>query len=99
MHRWGGESAHPSIITIFSAPNYCGSYHNKGAVLVLDSNKIGIKQYHEVDHPYHFEKNKDTNHEMDLFEWSFPLIAQKVSEMIKSINMKMLKIKLPKNEE
>jgi len=29
---WGG-STFPLVITIFSAPNYCGFHGNKGAVL------------------------------------------------------------------
>jgi len=37
MHRWGG-SFFPLVITIFSAPNYCDSYNNKGAVIKFDVN-------------------------------------------------------------
>ena len=36
MHKWGGAQAFPSVITIFSAPNYCGTYKNKGAVIVIE---------------------------------------------------------------
>jgi serine/threonine-protein phosphatase 2B catalytic subunit len=37
FHRWGGAANFPSVITVFSAPNYCGSYKNKGAVILLDN--------------------------------------------------------------
>ena len=45
MHRWGGTAAFPSVITVFSAPNYCGSYKNKGAVILIENDKMNIKQY------------------------------------------------------
>ena len=32
MHRWN-DSDFPLVITIFSAPNYCDIYNNKGAVI------------------------------------------------------------------
>jgi serine/threonine-protein phosphatase 2B catalytic subunit len=35
----------PSVITVFSAPNYCGSYNNKGAVLMLNNNAIKLKTF------------------------------------------------------
>jgi serine/threonine-protein phosphatase 2B catalytic subunit len=49
MHRWGGSSAFPSVITVFSAPNYCGSYKNKGAVILIENDKMNIKQYKDVE--------------------------------------------------
>ena len=33
MHRWNGNEQFPTVITIFSAPNYCDAYKNKGAVI------------------------------------------------------------------
>ena len=38
MHRWGGETGFPKVITVFSAPNYCDCYNNKGAVIKFDVN-------------------------------------------------------------
>lgn len=35
----------PSILTIFSAPNYCGIYGNYGAFLHISNNSFLIKQY------------------------------------------------------
>jgi hypothetical protein len=31
--RWNGGSDFPVCITIFSAPNYCDVYNNKGAII------------------------------------------------------------------
>ena len=45
MHKWGSSESFPYVITIFSAPNYCGSYNNKAAVLILRNNNLQLKQY------------------------------------------------------
>lgn len=42
MHRWNRNSDFPSVITIFSAPNYCDVYNNKGAVIKFEVNIIII---------------------------------------------------------
>lgn len=78
MHRWGGSDAFPSIITVFSAPNYCGSYKNKGAVVLIENLKMSIKQYKDVVQPYHLPKN------LDLFAWSLPFLADKIGEMMEN---------------
>jgi len=76
MHRWGGNAAFPSVITVFSAPNYCGEYHNKGAVILIENDKMNIKQYKDVAHPFHLPGG------MDLFGWSVPFLMEKVSDML-----------------
>lgn len=35
MCAWSDDSKFPSIITMFSAPNYCDAYKNKGAVIKI----------------------------------------------------------------
>ncbi len=80
MHKWGGTQAFPPVMTVFSAPNYCGTYNNKGAVIVLETdNKLTIKQYRNVDHPYFLPRN------MDLFSFSIPYLAEQVSNMLLSV--------------
>jgi len=76
MHRWGGKEAFPSVITVFSAPNYCGEYHNKGAVILIENDKMNIKQYKDVDHPFHLPNG------LDLFKWSVPFLMEKVTDML-----------------
>lgn len=76
MHRWGGNQAFPSVITVFSAPNYCGSYSNKGAVIVIENERMNIKQYKDVDHPFHLPGD------IDLFTWSMPFLAEKITDML-----------------
>ena len=48
MYMWEGEEQFPLVITIFSAPNYCGSYQNKGAIAISNGNndsQLQIKQF------------------------------------------------------
>jgi serine/threonine-protein phosphatase 2B catalytic subunit len=87
-HRWGGSSAWPTVVTIFSAPNYSDS-GNKGAVLVLENGKFNIKQYQEVkDKPYHLPRLSGTDPEMDVMEWCMPFLMDKVMSMITHIASK-----------
>jgi serine/threonine-protein phosphatase 2B catalytic subunit len=79
MHRWGSKDSFPYVITIFSAPNYCGSYNNKAAVLLLKNNNLQLKQYQETEPPYRLPDN------LNLFSWSMPFLAEKVTSMLFSI--------------
>ena len=38
MHHWNGKGEFPTVITVFSAPNYCDVYNNKGAILKFNVN-------------------------------------------------------------
>jgi len=42
MHKWNGPSDFPVVITIFSAPNYCDVYNNKGAIIKFEQNTLNI---------------------------------------------------------
>lgn len=64
------------MITIFSAPNYCGSYENKASVLIIDKGNLSLKQYEETEPPYRLPDN------MDVFTWSIPFLAEKVTNML-----------------
>lgn len=64
------------MITIFSAPNYCGYYENKASVLIIDKGNLSLKQYEESECPYRLPDN------MDVFTWSCPFLAEKVTNML-----------------
>jgi serine/threonine-protein phosphatase 2B catalytic subunit len=59
MHQWAGPQSFPSVITIFSAPNYCGYYDNKGAILLLKDGQLTMKQFEETEHPYRLPNDMD----------------------------------------
>lgn len=79
MHKWGAKDSFPYVITIFSAPNYCGSYKNKASVLILKNNSLQLKQYQDTEPPYALPEG------LDLFSWSFPFLADKVISMLYGI--------------
>jgi serine/threonine-protein phosphatase 2B catalytic subunit len=78
MHKWGTDSF-SYVITIFSAPNYCGSYNNKAAVLILKNNNLQLKQYQETEGPFRLPDN------LNLISWSLPFLAEKVASMLYNI--------------
>ena len=85
MHKWNGNSEFPVVITVFSAPNYCDVYNNKGAFLRLSNNGLNIQQYNYTTHPYILPNF------MDGLNWGIPFVIEKVLQMILSI--------IPKTDE
>ena len=45
FHKWRGKRENPPVITIFSAPNYCGSYGNDGAVLSSSDSGMNVRTF------------------------------------------------------
>ena len=78
MQFWNGPDF-PSTITIFSAPNYCDSYKNKGAIIKFDNSTLNIQQYNYSKHPYILPDF------MDVFAWSIPFVIEKVVQMLYSV--------------
>ncbi|KAJ8382315.1 hypothetical protein SKAU_G00030930 [Synaphobranchus kaupii] len=52
MYRKSQTTGFPSLITIFSAPNYLDVYNNKAAVLKYENNVMNIRQFNCSPHPY-----------------------------------------------
>lgn len=75
LHKWFGETELPPVITIFSAPNYCDFYNNKGAVMILKQKKMEIRQVEGSDHPFYLPNN------INLFEWSIPYVIARLTEI------------------
>jgi len=50
MHR--KRRGHPSVITVFSAPNFLDGHLNRAAVLKCDGKSHTVQQFHRRPHPF-----------------------------------------------
>jgi serine/threonine-protein phosphatase 2B catalytic subunit len=75
--KWRGFHELPAVITVFSAPNYCGSYANKAAVILIpQKGNMEIKQFGSApNQPFLLADG------MNVFEWTLPYLFEKVMHM------------------
>ncbi|KAJ3369107.1 3',5'-cyclic-nucleotide phosphodiesterase (PDEase) (3':5'-CNP) [Allomyces arbusculus] len=79
MYRKTPTTGFPSVMTIFSAPNYCDIYNNKAAVLKYEPRTMNIRQFCHVPHPYWLPNF------LDVFTWSLPFVGEKITSMLVAV--------------
>jgi len=79
MHRKVRETGFPSLITIWSAPNYLDVYGNRAAILRVDEKVFNVRQFNSVPHPYYLPNF------MNAFTWSLPFVGEKITDMLIAI--------------
>jgi serine/threonine-protein phosphatase 2B catalytic subunit len=79
LYKKNASTGFPTVICIFSAPNYCDAYNNKAAIIRFQNNLMNIRQFNSSPHPYYLPNF------MNAFSWSLPFVAEKVTDMLLTI--------------
>jgi len=76
LMKASARSNFPSVITLFSAPNYLGTYDNKGAIFKYNNNAIDIKQFLQSPAPFVLPGWENA------ITWSIQFLVEKVTEIM-----------------
>jgi serine/threonine-protein phosphatase 2B catalytic subunit len=66
----------PVCLTVFSAPNYCGTYQNRAAVLAIDRKNINVRQFAAAASPYVLPNFSN------VFVWSLPFVCENALDIM-----------------
>eukprot|EP01102_Stenamoeba_stenopodia_P022553 TRINITY_DN9459_c0_g1_i1.p1 TRINITY_DN9459_c0_g1~~TRINITY_DN9459_c0_g1_i1.p1 ORF type:complete len:630 (-),score=179.70 TRINITY_DN9459_c0_g1_i1:48-1937(-) len=73
------DREYPLVITIFSAPNYCDMYENRGAFMKISEREYDFVQCPWVEHPYYLPDFQN------VFKFSLTFLAENVTRFALNI--------------
>ncbi|KAJ6244762.1 serine/threonine-protein phosphatase 2b catalytic subunit 1-related [Anaeramoeba flamelloides] len=79
MYKKSKLTGFPTLITLFSCPNYLGVYTNKGAVIEYTPNSLIFKEFKGATKPYYLSKN------IDVFKWSIPFFVERMHGFLECV--------------
>jgi len=87
------ESEIAMVLTIFSAPNYCGDYGNRGAFLLIMPDRFEVQQMHDSPHPFYLPDF------VDGITLTIPVLLQNIVEILQQIVVQVKLDASPLSEE
>jgi len=78
-HFFMAQQEFPLVVTVFTAPNYCDMYGNKGAVLKILDDDFEYHQFDAVSHPFYLPNF------VDVLGFSVPYIMESLVSILANL--------------
>jgi len=78
-HFFMSQQEFPLVVTVFTAPNYCDMYGNKGAVLKILDDDFEYHQFDAVSHPFYLPNF------VDVLGFSVPYIMESLVSILANL--------------
>jgi len=72
------------VLTVFSAPNYCDQYGNRGAFIQVQSDRFVVQQFYDVSHPHVLPGFSDA------ITWSLPMLLEGIVSILQKLVLSMI---------
>lgn len=78
LYRPHPNTIFPCMVSVFSAPNYCDTFDNRGAIIDIANGTLGIKQFFQSPHPFHLNSK-------NAVSWSLPFMIESVHSFVRTV--------------
>jgi len=72
------------VLTVFSAPNYCDQYGNRGAFIQIQPDRFVVQQFYDVSHPHVLPGFSD------CITWSLPMLLEGIVSILQKLVLSMI---------